>query len=892
MPRHDEDNADETRLDDDATRVAERAPSSRSDGAAVTSSSGWLSSSGAIDHGRFDPGTLLGGRYRIVERLGRGGMGEVYRADDLKLGQPVALKFLPPEVDRDPARLMQLHNEVRMARQVSHPNVCRVYDIDEVDGHTFLSMEYVDGEELASLLRRVGRFAPDRATEIARQLCAGLAAAHERSVVHRDLKPANVMLDATGKVRITDFGLAGISGEAVRAGTPAYMAPEQIAGGQVTPQSDIYALGLVLYELFTGQRAFEARSLSELLRKREEGPPPPSQLVRDLDASIDRAILRCLERDPADRPSSALGVAAALPGGDPLAAALAAGETPSPEMVAASGSTSALKPLPAAAGLAAALLMLVGFAALSDRTLVTSYVPLQKPPEVLADRAREISRSLGYTDAPIDTAWGFTAAGDYLRFARERGEPAAAIQARLRTGRPPAVLFWYRSSPRQMVPLGTEERVTGDNPPVTVTDMRVVVVDSEGRLVEFHAVPPQVEAAGDGPPRTANWNDLFTLADLRQADFQLVPPVWTPREYADQRMAWEGPLPGWPEQRLRVEAAAHKGKVVFFQTISPWTEPERMRETPRSGGQKLTQTVVAGALVLVLGTALLVARSNFRKGRGDRRGAARISTVVLVCSLVAFVVGSDHFADVGEEVGRIFDAVGSMLLAAGMLWLLYLALEPYVRKFWPTALVTWSRLLAGNFRDPQVGRDVLLGTLFGTAIVLLGRLDMPIRTLVGLPLLPPQIPNINQLEGISQVISTVTQLVFGAMFNSLWIVFGTVVVNLIVRRMWITAVVMTTFLMLTTAGGIAESPPMWFTAIFAFIVVCSLVFVLFRFGLLASVVMFFVNFALATSVPTLDSSKWFFPASTALLLVIASLAIYGFYASRGGEPLLGRRILD
>ena len=163
-------------------------------------------------------------------------MGEVYRADDLKLGQPVALKFLPPDVDRDPARLTQLHTEVRMARQVAHPNVCRVYDIDETDGHTFLSMEYVDGEDLGSLLKRIGRFPQDRAIEVARQICSGLAAAHERGVIHRDFKPANVMLDSAGKVRITDFGLAGASGEVLRAGTPAYMAPEQISrrGGHGT----------------------------------------------------------------------------------------------------------------------------------------------------------------------------------------------------------------------------------------------------------------------------------------------------------------------------------------------------------------------------------------------------------------------------------------------------------------------------------------------------------------------------------------------------------------------------------------------------------------------------------------------------------------------------------
>jgi serine/threonine protein kinase len=380
---HDE----ETRIAEEATRLSGSDPPSGKPGSHVSSSSGWLSTSEAIDHGRFPPGTVLGGRYRIVGRLGRGGMGEVYRADDLKLAQPVALKFLPPELDRDPSRLMQLHNEVRMARQVSHPNVCRVYDIDEVDGHTFLSMEYVDGEELASLLRRIGRFSIERSLELAREICAGLGAAHERGVIHRDLKPANVMIDGTGRVRITDFGLAGVAGESLRAGTPAYMAPEQLAGSEVTAQSDIYALGLVLYELFTGQRAIEAKNVAELLRKREAGIVAPSQLVRDLDPAIDRAIFRCLEHDPRARPASALAVSAALPGGDPLAAALAAGETPSPEMVAAAGETSALAPATAIVGLVVTLLFLALCAALTESAQITSRLPLEKSPDVLEDRA-------------------------------------------------------------------------------------------------------------------------------------------------------------------------------------------------------------------------------------------------------------------------------------------------------------------------------------------------------------------------------------------------------------------------------------------------------------------------------------------------------------------------
>jgi serine/threonine protein kinase len=196
--------------------------------------------------GRFPPGTLLGGRYRIVSLLGRGGMGEVYRATDLKLKQPVALKFLPEATARDPRQLARLHGEVRLARQISHPNVCRVYDIGELEGTAYLAMEYIDGEDLASLLRRIGRLPHDKALEISRRLCAGLAAAHDKGVVHRDLKPGNVMVDSRGQVFITDFGLASTARERdrtpVRSGTPVYMAPEQLAGREVSVQSD-HALG-------------------------------------------------------------------------------------------------------------------------------------------------------------------------------------------------------------------------------------------------------------------------------------------------------------------------------------------------------------------------------------------------------------------------------------------------------------------------------------------------------------------------------------------------------------------------------------------------------------------------------------------------------------------------
>src|SRR5579864_207070 len=377
-----------------------------------------LTSSDPIGGGRFAPGQILAERYRIVALAGRGGMGEVFRAEDMKLGQIVAMKFLPERLAQDAAALERFHAEVRNARQVSHPNVCRVFDIGESDGSLFLTMEYVDGEDLASVVRRIGRLSPDKATEIARQICAGLAAAHERGVIHRDLKPANVMLDEAGKVRVTDFGLAAIaaniSGAEVRAGTPAYMAPEQLAGKEVTPKSDIYSLGLVLYEILTGKRAFEAATLPELIKLREQGTiTNPPTLVRDLDPLIERVILRCLEKDPAQRPASALQVAAALPGGDPLAAALAAGETPSPEMVAAAGATEGMRPRTAISLLVLSALGLIALLFLADRYRLHNRVPLDNPPEVLLSRAREMVRQLGYAEPYADEAYSFSLQTDF-----------------------------------------------------------------------------------------------------------------------------------------------------------------------------------------------------------------------------------------------------------------------------------------------------------------------------------------------------------------------------------------------------------------------------------------------------------------------------------------------
>lgn len=257
---------------------------------------------------RFSPGQVIVGRYRMVTRIGRGGMGDVWRADDLTLQMPVAVKVIHAARPDARARLL---NEVRLARQITHGSVCRVFDVGEADGGVvFYTMELVNGEDLASLLRRVGRLPADKVIDIARQLCAGLIAAHARGVLHRDLKPGNILIDDRGQVRITDFGIAITRGDAdlhMLTGTPGYMAPEQrTRGATLSERTDLYALGVVLYELLTGRHPFP-RSSDTAVR-----PPLPSTVIGNVDPRLDQIIMQLLASDPEERPPSAIALADAL----------------------------------------------------------------------------------------------------------------------------------------------------------------------------------------------------------------------------------------------------------------------------------------------------------------------------------------------------------------------------------------------------------------------------------------------------------------------------------------------------------------------------------------------------------------------------------------------------
>jgi hypothetical protein len=866
---------DMTRLVDDESRQSKDTRSG------VTSSSGWLTTSDAIDHGRFEPGTLLGGRYRIVERLGRGGMGEVYRADDLKLGQPVALKFLPPAVDRDPAKLTQLHTEVRMARQVSHPNVCRVYDIDEIDGHTFLSMEYVDGEDLSTLLRRVGRFPEDRALEIARQICAGLAAAHERDVIHRDLKPANVMIDAAGKVRITDFGLAGSSGHAIRAGTPAYMAPEQLSGDEVTARSDIYALGLVLYEIFTGQRALEGRTLAELINKREQsGILPPSSIVKTIDPQIEQAIMRCLRPEIDARPASALAVAASLPGGDPLAAALAAGETPSPAMVAAAGSREALS---TGATIAAVLWIsasTIAIVLLYQSVILVNRLPLAKPPAALEDRAKEALTTLGYDQRAVDSAAGVGFSLDYARYIDATSTDPSRWSA-LRTVRPETFFQWHRTSPRLLVPFGQENQVSRTNPPLTTAGMTMVAVDANGRLSEFIAVPDPLQA--DGSPPATDWSKLFAAAGLPVDAFKSVEPRVRPPVYADERRAWEGPLPDRPEHTIRVEAAATGGRPVYFGLTGPWSRSSRLVSAAPSLFARVIGTFAGIVMPALMVLGAVLARLNIKAGRGDRAGAFRVATFVFAASLVSWLLGATHFADVTIEVNRVFTAIGRGLFQASVLWLAYLGLEPYVRRHSPDSLLGWSKAVAGHWRDPRVGVDVIVGISAGLAMTVLYAAHNVLPVLVGQLEPMPLVSVADVLNGLRYIFSGLTFQLANSVISGMLGVAGVIGFVLLLRRTWLAVLAaIVCFTPVVINGMFPGSTPRLDLAIGAGIITIFILTII-RAGLLSAVAALFTHFSLLRAPITTDFSSWHADVGLWHLGVLLTLAFGACYIARYGE---------
>jgi len=257
-------------------------------------------------------GILFAERYEIIEALGKGGMGEVYRAEDKKTGEELALKLIKPEISADAKTIERFSNELKLAHKISHRNVCRMFHLSEEKGTSYITMEYVPGEDLKSFLKRSRRLDIGTAISISKQVCEGMAEAHGLGVVHRDLKPSNIMIDKDGNARIMDFGIArslktkGITGAGVMIGTPEYMSPEQVEAKEVDQRSDIYSLGVILYEMVTGRIPFQGEtSLSIAMKQKSEMPKDPKEFNAQIPEDLSQAIMRCLEKDKENRYQSA-----------------------------------------------------------------------------------------------------------------------------------------------------------------------------------------------------------------------------------------------------------------------------------------------------------------------------------------------------------------------------------------------------------------------------------------------------------------------------------------------------------------------------------------------------------------------------------------------------------
>jgi hypothetical protein len=755
------------------------------------------------------PGAVVAGRYRVVALVGRGGMGAVYRADDLVPGQAVALKFIGGQPT--PQAIARLTDEVRIGRRITHPNVCRLHDIVATEGQRFLVMEFVDGEDLSSLLRRLGRLPHETALAIARDLAAGLAAAHAEGVVHRDLKPGNVMIDGRGRARITDFGLAVLAsagGERSEvAGTPAYMAPEQLRGAAADARADVYALGMLLCELLTGQRLNEGRSLSEIAASPALVPASLAGWAPQIDPTLERFVLRSLDPDPARRPASARELLALLPESDPLISAMAAGETPTPEMVAAAAKSGTLTRTVAAAMVAALVALLLIAATLAQRSRL--YALSRCDPPTLRARAREVAQRLAPELRAESTVWWFEPDRASIRSPEFR---AARTLAEIAVLLPGPVRYVYRQADAPLVARNAADtisnmyilqsgRVTLEDPPLG-PGMVTVILDRSGGLLRAEAITLEGELRSDPP-------GIRPLAGRR----------------------------------------------------------------PPSALSRLSTAVQLLLMFGGFGIAIVFALRHRRSGRGDVKGATKIAVYMFASLMLSWVLACDHVAVADDETRLFSVAFGSATGVAVVLWFFYLALEPFVRRRFPQALVSWSRLLNGRFGDSLVARDLLVGLLGGVA----GRILLDAAGLAPL-LWGGRAHVISALQAIGpwrRTLGNYLLLQVDSVEIGIGLVFLLVFLQRVVKRTWIAVA-------LSLAVYISASLTLPALAIY-FVLVLA---ILLRCGLLATVVTNLVAGVLMYASLTLDPAAWYFDRSLALLVtVVAAAAWLAFLTTR--SPLVG-----
>ena len=447
--------------------------------------------------------------------------------------------------------------------------------------------------------------------------------------------------------------------------------------------------------------------------------------------------------------------------------------------------------------------------------------------------------------------------------------------------------FRYRQSPRYLET--SDGRINADAPPRTVPGMVDVNLDTRGQLRLFRAVPPQVIDRGPTTPNEIDWSTFFAAAGLDQADFHPVESKLTPRASYDFSTAWEGAYPEDPQKPIRVEAAAFLGKVVWFEMVHSWEQPAREVATPMPTGQKVQLGLgIALVSLAAIGGGLLTVK-NIRLGRGDRRGAFRLAHFVFWASVVKLVFWptTHHVPTIGEFFNLITPILAWSLLWAVFFWVLYMALEPFVRRRWPGRIISWTRLLAGDLRDPMVGRDLLIGALYGIGLMLWNFLWFQIRVWLGEP---PVYPKDNVWLGAGSFLPFLgNQIVFWLL---VWIVgfFVILMLSLVLRRDWLAFTLGWAILVVAFSVSVREPSPkgLVFGAI---VTAIFFIFPLWRYGLLALVSISFFNGLVDLPITT-NFTAWYANGFVMYLALMVALAVYGFYTSLAGQKPFGGKFLE
>ncbi|MGB0009067.1 MAG: hypothetical protein WBP97_18380, partial [Candidatus Sulfotelmatobacter sp.] len=417
--------------------------------------------------------------------------------------------------------------------------------------------------------------------------------------------------------------------------------------------------------------------------------------------------------------------------------------------------------------------------------------------------------------------------------------------------------------------------VTQDDPPPTLSGMINVELDPQGRLTYFQAIPPQKDGTG-AQSTPFDWNILFAAAGLDPAQFQRAEPIWNSLAASDTRSAWTGTWPG-TTRPLRVEAAAWHGKPVFFSLIGDWTKPDRMKSVP-STGKKIQQYIFLALAAGFFFGVIHLARLNYRRGRGDREGALRLAAIMFALEILLWLCRG-HIVAGMDVVGAFFIAVSTALFVSGTTWMLYLALEPWVRRRWPQTIISWSRLLSGQFRDPLVGRDILFGVMLGAVWVFIFQLrQIPLSHLGAAPVMAQT----DYLAGGREALGAWLMQIPGSILGTLQFFFLLLGLKYLLRKDWLAAIAFVAIFALAQglpSSYVAVDLPMW-AVIYAIAVL-----IVYRFGLIPLACAIFTVNMLANVPFTVDLSAWYMNTFLLALLSVVALAAWGFYHSLGGEPI-------